>query len=105
MKELKRYEIFHSWGSMGTNMKRHEEESNIGEWYKKSDVDELITDHKAVVETMQKRIEELEGERLNINELRDQFENNFQVTINKRPDLWNVYFSCARDNKLVMETK
>ena len=34
---IERYEIYYSWDSMGTNMKRHEEISEIGEWVKLKD--------------------------------------------------------------------
>ena len=50
MKEIKRYTLYKNSIADHT------------EYCLSDDVDQLITDHKAVVETMQKRIDELEAE-------------------------------------------
>jgi len=39
---MKRYEIYYSWDSMGSNMERHEEESDIGDFVKYDEANKLL---------------------------------------------------------------
>lgn len=60
MEDIKRYEVYYSWDSMGSNMKKHEDISEIGDYYKVYDVE-------SIVKSMQNTIDELENTKMDGN--------------------------------------